>query len=488
MIPFVNRFYVKVSALFLLLMVLMGAGQVLLTMRITEERQVEIDQLVNRDLASDMVLEVEPVLARGGGVSDIGAVIHYIMVLNPAIEIYLLDAEGGILAFFAEPGKEVVEAAVDLEPIRRFISDEKAVPIYGNDPRNPGIRKHFSAAPINLADGSTGYLYIVLRSTLYDIAASKLREGYLTSALTRALVLSLVFVGIVGLILFALLTKRLQAVARSVQEFELGNYDQRVDASSKDEIGELGRAFNRMAATILANLDKLRKTDTLRRELIANVSHDLRSPLTSIQGYVETLLMKHEGLSRKKLKDYLQIILSDATMLNELVHELFELSKFEARQIEPKPERFSLTELIQDVKVKYEPRAQKLKVALEARLPERLLFVLADIHMIERVLSNLIANALTHTPAEGHVTIGLDEVENRARVRVLDSGRGIPEEDIPYIFERFFSSDRTRARSKGGSGLGLAIAQKILELHGSRIHVESELGRGSVFYFDLPVG
>ena len=122
-----------------------------------------------------------------------------------------------------------------------------------------------------------------------------------------------------------------------------------------------------MADTIAANLEKLKQTDSLRRELIANVSHDLRSPLTSIQGYVETLLMKQDSLSRKQFQDYLQIILSDATMLNELVHELFELSKYEARQIEPSLERFSLTELIQDVVVKYKPRADEQEVALRAR-------------------------------------------------------------------------------------------------------------------------
>ena len=197
---FFSRFSVKVSSLFLVLLLLMGSAQVFITMRITERRQVEIDQLVNWDLARDMVAEIEPVLAAEGGVGDIGEVIHYMMVFNPVIEIYLLDGEGTILAFFAEPGKEVTEDRVDLEPIRRFVSGGEAPPIYGDDPRGAGARKHFSAAPISLADGSTGYLYIVLRSTLYDMAAGRLKEKYLASALVRALVLSILSVGIVGLI------------------------------------------------------------------------------------------------------------------------------------------------------------------------------------------------------------------------------------------------------------------------------------------------
>jgi signal transduction histidine kinase len=242
-----------------------------------------------------------------------------------------------------------------------------------------------------------------------------------------------------------------------------------------------------MADTIAANMEKLRQTDSLRRELIANVSHDLRSPLTSIQGYVETLLMKQDSLKVEQIREYLEVVLTEATRLNEMVHELFELSKYEARQIELKMERFSLTELVQDVAVKYRTRAEQRQVSLSAFLPEKLDFVQADINMIERVLSNLIENALAHTPPGGRVVLELRESEGRARVRVIDSGTGIDQRDIPFIFDRFFSGRREGGGSGRGSGLGLAIAQKIAELHGSRIQVESEPGRGSVFFFELPL-
>jgi signal transduction histidine kinase len=484
MIAFFSRFSVKISTLFLVLLLVMGSAEVLITISIAERRQVEIDQLVNWNLARDMVAEIEPVLESGGG-ETVGEVIHYMMVLNPAIEIYLLDGQGVILAFFAEPGKEVAAEKVGLEPIRRFIGGNAEAPIFGDDPRAPGERKHFSAAPITLPDGRNGYLYIVLRSTLYDQAAGSLEDKYLVSALVRALILSAVVVGIVGLVLFTLLTRRLQRVVRSVGEFEKGNYGTRLTVSAKDEIGELARAYNRMADTITANLEKLKQTDSLRRELIANVSHDLRSPLTSIQGYVETLLMKQDSLRDDQIREYLQVVLTEATRLNEMVHELFELSKYEARQIEPKMERFSLTELVQDVAVKYRTRAEQQQVALSALLPERLHLVRADINMMERVLSNLIENALTHTPPGGRVVLELLESGGRARVRVIDSGTGIERKDIPFIFDRFFSGRRDG--SGRGSGLGLAIAQKIAELHGSHIHVESEPGRGSVFFFELPL-
>jgi signal transduction histidine kinase len=486
-IPFHKRFYVRLSSLFLVLLLVMGTAQVLISMRIAEQRQIEVDQLVNWDLAADMVAEIEPVLAADGSITDVGSVIHYMMVLNPAIEIYLLDATGKILAFFAEPGKEVRQKSVDLGPIRAFIRGREPAPIFGDDPRNPGQRKHFSAAPISLPDGSRGYLYVVLRSTRYDTASGRLREKYLASALTRALLLAIAGVGLVGLVLFAVLTRRLQGLSRTVGAFQSGKLDQRAPDSSGDEIGELGRAFNRMADAIAASMEELKQTDSLRRELVANVSHDLRSPLTSIQGYVETLLMKEDSLDRDKRREYLQIILNDAVMLNELVHELFELSKLEARQVQPHLERFVLTELAQDVYGKYRARAEALQLELRADFPEKLLFVRGDIRMIERVVSNLIENALAHTPPGGAVALGLREREGCVQVQVTDSGSGISEEELPHIFERFFSGRGARKTSKGGSGLGLAIAQKIMELHGSRIEVESRPGQGSTFRFELPL-
>jgi len=285
--------------------------------------------------------------------------------------------------------------------------------------------------------------------------------------------------------LFAFLTKRIQNVSRSVKEFEKGRYDRRIPVTSKDEIGDLARTFNHMADTIAANMENLKQTDRLRRELIANVSHDLRSPLASIQGYIETILMKRETLPSEELQKYLETILGDAKQLNRLVEELFELSKLDAKQINPKLETFSLTELLQDVGVKFKSHADNLNIQLSTDLPKQLYFVHADIGMIERVLSNLIENAMNFTPVRGKVHLSLHRYDGQLRVRIRDTGKGIPPEDIPHIFDRFYTGDSSRSRSLRGSGLGLAISQKIMELHYSSITVTSKLNEGSVFEFEL---
>jgi signal transduction histidine kinase len=464
----------------------MGIVQVMISMRITEKRHVETDQLVNLHLARDMALEIESYVREGIDLNKVGPVIHYMMVLNPKIEIYVLDASGKILAFFAEPGLEIQQDHVDIEPIRTFLKEGRPIPLYGTDPRNPKHDKTFSAAPISIGRNEKGYLYIVLRSSLYDQAESMLSERYLFSTLNMSILLSLLFVGIIGLFLFAFLTKRLQQVSKAVQDFELGNHESRVETEAKDEIGLLARAFNQMADTINAHLEQLKKTDELRRELVANVSHDLKSPLATIQGYIETLLIKGDRLSNNEQRRFLEIVFQSTKSLDMMVGELLELSKLETKQVKPVLETFSMTDLAQDVFIKFETRADNRHIHLTAGIPENLCFVKADIALIERVMSNLLDNAIKNTPERGSVRIDLQCSDGKTRFVVSDSGKGIAPEDIPRLFERFYIGRSSGRSSDGGSGLGLAISQKIVELHKSSITVESRLDRGSSFSFELP--
>jgi signal transduction histidine kinase len=288
------------------------------------------------------------------------------------------------------------------------------------------------------------------------------------------------------LFLFAFLTKRLQQVSKAVQDFELGNHESRVETEAKDEIGLLARAFNQMADTINAHLEQLKKTDELRRELVANVSHDLKSPLATIQGYIETLLIKGDRLSNNEQRRFLEIVFQSTKSLDMMVGELLELSKLETKQVKPVLETFSMTDLAQDVFIKFETRADNRHIHLTAGIPENLCFVKADIALIERVMSNLLDNAIKNTPERGSVRIDLQCSDGKTRFVVSDSGKGIAPEDIPRLFERFYIGRSSGRSSDGGSGLGLAISQKIVELHKSSITVESRLDRGSSFSFELP--
>ena len=247
-------------------------------------------------------------------------------------------------------------------------------------------------------------------------------------------------------------------------------------------------SFNQMADTIVGNMAELKRVDQLRRELIANVSHDLRSPLASIQGYLETIAIKDDALTASARKQYLDVALRNTQTLNTLVGELFELSKLDAQQIQPEKEAFSIAELVQDVVMKFKPQAESAHVNLMADLPERLSLVYADIALVERAISNLIDNAIRHTPPGGTVQVAPSNEKEGVDIKIIDSGHGIAPEDLPYIFDRFYRAQKSRTPGKsGGAGLGLAIAKKILELHGSSLSVQSAQNQGTTFRFTLPI-
>jgi predicted ATPase/signal transduction histidine kinase/GAF domain-containing protein len=225
----------------------------------------------------------------------------------------------------------------------------------------------------------------------------------------------------------------------------------------------------------------------LRRELIANVSHDLRSPLASLRGYLETLLLKEQALSESERRSYLEIALRQSQHLQTLISELFELARldFEGYRIDAEP--VQLGELARDVAQKLGLAAQTRHVELDLDIEPELGLARADIGLIERTLTNLIENALAHTPAGGRIVLSMRAQGACIALCVADNGSGIAAHDLPRIFERFYRADKARTRDDKGSGLGLAIVKRIVELHGSEIRVDSAVGRGTRVGFDLPL-
>lgn len=483
---FFKSFYARLSGIFLILLIIMVAVQVYITTNSWKAHYDLADQKLNKRLAKDIAAEFEPFLKDSIDYHHIHHSIHYMMVMNPKIEIYLLDNSGKILAFFAEPDKKVKVDFVNINPIRKFLVDDPQLPILGDDPRNPGVIKPFSAAHLKIGPNIDGYLYVIIGSEQFDMALSYSTEAYVAKTITNSLLITVLFTGFIGLILFAFLTRRFKKITSAVQNFERGNFTSRIDIKSTDEIGQLANTFNNMASTIEANIEELKKTDTLRRELIANVSHDLRNPLAAIRGYLETIQIKEKSLNEQERQKYISILLDTTNGLEKLVGQLFELSKLDAKQIEPAYEPFLLKEIVYDVIAKFKPRAEQAGVTLSANIPDGLPQVYADIALIERVLSNLIDNAIRYTPVNGIINISTEyEDKNIIRVRVKDTGSGIQQDELPYIFDRFYRVEKSRSEKTGGTGLGLAIAKKIIEIHKSTLSVVSELNKGSTFSFNL---
>ncbi|NKB70899.1 MAG: HAMP domain-containing protein [Candidatus Latescibacteria bacterium] len=481
-----NSLYGRIAAIFLVLLLVLGLVQSRISLSASMEFAAETDQKLNRNLAADLAKRFAPYLQ--GDKPDYYGIkhsFHDLMVMNPRVEIYLLEEDGTISAYFA-PEEKIKRQKVDMAPVLRFIeSPVVPLPIYGDDPRSPDRQKPFSATPV-YSGSHLCYLYVILGGEDYDSHSAMLESSYILKSSSWVLGGVFLSTGLAGLIIFFLLTKRLRSITATVGDFAQGDYQQRIAPRQGDEMGQLGQAFNQMADTIVATMDQLKRNDNLRRELVANVSHDLRTPLANIQGYLETVLMREAQIDAEERRRFLDIIYHNVTMLGRLIDELFELSKLDARQTEPDLEAFSLPELVQDIIVDFRSQADKSDVRLETDFAADLPFARADIGMIERVLTNLLENALQYTSSGGRIALRLAPAPMGIQVEVADTGQGIPAPDLPHIFDRFYRVDKGRSSVAGGTGLGLAIAQKMIQAHGSTIAVESQLGQGTAFSFILP--
>jgi signal transduction histidine kinase len=322
------------------------------------------------------------------------------------------------------------------------------------------------------------------------VVGEMLPQGKFNELVAGLIIGGIAFALLSALLLFHLITRRLQELLAAVEAYRASNFSTAVHFrgadDNGDEIGRLAAAFIQMAARITEQLSVLKQIDIQRRELMANVSHDLRTPLAAMQGYLETLLLKKDSLPPAESRSYLEIAHKHCERLTRLVANLFELTKLEAREVVPKPEPFSVADLAQDIAQKFELSARNKGVTLSASHAEGLPLVSGDIGLIERVLQNLIENAVRHTPAGGAVRLLVSRSAGKVSVEVSDSGAGIAAQDLPHIFDRYYRVGQEHAEHSAGAGLGLAIVKRVLDLHGSRIDVRSEPGSGTTFGFELP--
>ncbi|MGD2053127.1 MAG: ATP-binding protein [Gammaproteobacteria bacterium] len=483
--------YSRMALTLFVLLLLVGLVLIHMIKHSSTLYQQEVSQKLNADLAGHIVAE-QPLMIDGRvNEAILDDLFHDLMVINPSIELYILDNSGRILGYFAPEGKVKLER-VALRPILTYISGDARYPLKGDDPRNPEQHKVFSAAEIRDGAGLQGYLYIVLGGEHYDDIVAMLGNSFILDSTLLVLLAALSVALLGGMFAFALLTRRLRLLGNVMRHYGNGNRNSNsdisacfsVDQSANDEIAELGRQFNTMAQKIDQQIKELQQMDSMRRDMVANVSHDLRTPLTTMRGYLETLLLKSDELSVDEQKQYLETALSHSEHLARLVEELFELARLDSCETVVYSEPFSMCELVQDVAQKYRLLAEERAVRLETHLNPDAPLVYGDIAMMQRVLENLLDNGLRHTPAGGSISISVDIDSGNVVVKVADTGKGIPSEVVPRIFERFYQQDTTR-ENYANAGLGLAIVQRILELHNSVIKVNSELEHGTTFTFQM---
>jgi signal transduction histidine kinase len=313
-------------------------------------------------------------------------------------------------------------------------------------------------------------LYLAGRNSPGD---SNEQESFVTSV-NRSLLLAALIAGGAAVLAAFLLSRRIlgpvEALTEAARRMGQGDLSRRVEVRSRDEIGDLAQAFNGMA-------DSLARVEQLRRNMIGDIAHELRSPLTNIRCQIETL---QDGLAAPS-PEIIASIHEEAMLLNRLIEDLQDLALAEAGQLRLQREPVDLRAVIDQAVNAMRRQAISKEIILSIEVQDDLPPVIADPERAGQVLRNLLANAITHAPAQGRIEIGALKTGAEVEVTVIDSGPGIAPEHLPFVFERFYRADDSRTRSTGGAGLGLAIVKQLVEAQGGRVWVKSERGKGSCF-------
>jgi len=339
--------YSRLSLTLFVLLCLVGLILVQLIGHSSLQYQQEVAQKLNSTLAEHIVAEQELIQDQMVNYAVSDSLFHDLMIINPSIELYLLDKQGVVRGYNAPEGK-IKRDRVSLQPLQQFFSDDVIYPLKGDDPRNLNGHKVFSAAKIISKDGLQGYLYIVLGSEQYDDVVQMLGNSYIFDSSILVLMVALVAALLSGLIIFGLQTRRLRLLGSVMRNYATkskeGNLSIRFPdkGKNKDEVDALGAQFNVMAEKINQQIQELQRTDGMRRDMVANISYDLRTPLTTMRGYLETLLLKDESLSPDEKKQYVETALIHSKHLAKLVEQLFELARLDSCESVVYSEPFSM--------------------------------------------------------------------------------------------------------------------------------------------------
>ena len=392
---------------------------------------------------------------------------HTLSDRGPAVHVVMAD--GRVASASAQPLRADIERQA-----RAMLAGVVPTAAPGDSPTGPVV-----SAPIQMDRRLAGLVILPPpppRGLLANVGELLSLPG------TLALV---AITAIAALVIFAPARNRLRALEQAAERLGAGQLDTRAPAQGRDEIARVAAAFNHMAEDLEGRTEALRLSDRLRRQMLADISHELRTPLTTMRGYLDTLDMPEIVLDEDKRRRYIETARRETLRLERIVADLLELARFENGVAAIEARVVAVERVLTGVARRYERDAAAANVAIRTRVHQSADQVVADPDRLDQAISNLVANALRHTPPGG--TIELEAIANNGgcQLTVIDSGSGIAPEHVAHLFERFYKVDSSRSAGAAGSGLGLSIAKAIVERHGGTISVTSQPGR-TAFVITLP--
>lgn len=366
---------------------------------------------------------------------------------------------------------------VDGEDVAAVLTG-KTVHREGTHPLFQGVRLLWVGVPVRSGGIVTGGVFVYT-----PLAPLEARVRGLVVTLVAALLGGVALAGVLSLFVARHFSRRLVAMEKVAEAMAAGDYAARVAVAGADEVARLGASLNKLAAELEKRVAELERMDAARRDFVAAVSHELRTPLSIIQGYTEAIL---DGMvTPEERHQYLTAIREEAERLRRLTDELLDLRRLETGTLKIRREEVDLGEVAERAAVRFKTQAAASRLHFQVEVAPTSP-VVGDPDRLEQVVVNLLDNAFRFTAAGGSVTLRVEPAPEGVALSVQDTGPGIAPEELPYIWEKFYRGDKARVRTTGGSGLGLAIVKQIVELHGGRVEVDSQPGRGSTFRVFLP--
>ncbi|WP_188151399.1 sensor histidine kinase [Teredinibacter waterburyi] len=489
---YLQKLHSRLSLSLFIVFVIVGCAAAVLFVRSSQAYHQQVTQLMHKDLAAHVAGNYLLFENGSPNLESAEHTFHELMILGPNFEFYVLGKDGEILACSTDPAN-IKRNKVSLVPVNKFISGAPLDnPLRGEDPRSDIREKVFSASAIYNNGVLDGYLYVILGSEIYDDIAGMVAQSKTMQWGLLLFSVGLVFTFIATLWLTGFITSPLRKLTKQVQQVPLGQRAsnaaelfQHWQPNSQNEIHSLGSAFKQLLENLQEQYDKVLTVDQLRKELLSHVSHDLRTPLASLLGYLETWEMQYGEQADEKSSVYIATAKKSAHKISNLVEQLFELAHLDSGDVQVNIEEFAIAELVQDVLQKFQISADQKSITLSVYPKDSGLRVVGDIEKLERVFTNLIDNALRHTEQGGTITVRLAKNGHAVAIEVADNGIGIPADDLPHVFDPHFKACNSVRGNTANGGLGLAITKKLLDLHRTSIKVSSAVNSGTSFLFEL---
>ena len=477
----------RITVMVFALITILGVLFMALTYYATSRYHLASTQLLNKDVAAHIAKFASPFDRSGINKRKADSIFKNVMILNPSTEVYFLDSAGNVMDFYG-PNKEIKLWKVPLENINKFILSKGEEYIKAPDPKDQSYDKIFSASEVSVKSKKLGYIYVILGSNEYRNVSDLVFKSHISNLAIKAFIFIILLSIALSLLYIQSIQKRFNSMVNVLEKFQNGDFNARFKIKDNDELASVSQAFNKMADLLVYNINQLTGLEKARKDFIAHISHDLRTPLSVARGYTETLLIKKQdgSLRQEDLDNYMQMILNKIFQVEHLATMLFDLSKIESTEFNLDKEPFVLSEIVQETVNTFQLRAKEKNINLRCTQCQYHVWVNADISMMERVIQNLIENAVKNTPESGTIKVFLQVENDNLIFNVENTGPPLSDELIAWINGENKNHAGHIARPSQ-LGLGLTIIKKILNLHGEALKAQVTHESTNIFSFDMPL-